>query len=60
MISCGLKGTFDLNRLNLELGQAIEQCRFADDLEEIMVSVKLDYSKGTRKLISLAELSYKA
>jgi len=35
----------------------VDRCNFQDNLDEIVVSVKSDHSKGTRKLISLEELS---
>jgi hypothetical protein len=41
----------------LDLGQAIEKCNFRDNLDEIVVNIKSDHSKATRKLISLMKLS---
>jgi hypothetical protein len=50
-------GTFDVNRLDLELGEAMEKYNFKDNLDDIIVSIKSNHSKGTWKLISLIELS---
>jgi hypothetical protein len=35
----------------------MEKCNFRDTLDEIVVSIKSDYNRGTRKLVSLLELS---
>jgi hypothetical protein len=51
-------GAFDTDSLDLELGKAIDRCNFEDELLEIVISVKSDYSKGTRKFTSLAEISH--
>ena len=50
-------GAFDTDSLDLELGKAMDRCNFEDDLLEIVISVKSDHSKGTRKFTSLVELS---
>jgi hypothetical protein len=49
--------SFDIACLDLQLGQAMEWCNFQDDLEEIVVSIKFDASKATRKTIYMADLS---
>jgi hypothetical protein len=35
----------------------MDRCNFEDDLLDIMISVKSDHSKGTRKFTFLAEIS---
>jgi hypothetical protein len=35
----------------------MEKCNFRDTLDEIVVSIKFNHNRGTRKLVSLPELS---
>lgn len=52
-----VKDTFDVNRFDLELGQAMEKCNFQDNLDEVIVCIKSDNCRATRKFVSLPDIS---